>query len=298
MDPRQLAYFRTVARHEHMGRAAAELGISDSTLSRSMARLEQHYGGELFDRVGRGLRLNAFGRALLGHVERALSELENGERELRTMRNSGEALIALGFLGSLGVHYIPDLIAHFMRQRPDAHFRLTQASSTALRDLLLRGDIDLAFVTYRFPDPAIAWQPLWDEELIALVPPMHRFAKRARVDLAEIALEPVLTLKSGNTMRRGLEELARNAGFAPNVVFESDEISTVVGLAGAGFGIALVPESVSRVRGAAVPVRLRSAHWRTIGVASIKDRYELPAVTAFRELALRRSARRAAPSPS
>ena len=87
MDPRQLHYFRVTARREHMRRAANELGISESTLSRSIARFEEHYGKQLFDRVSHGVRLNGYGRLVLARVERALAELENAEREVRTLRD-------------------------------------------------------------------------------------------------------------------------------------------------------------------------------------------------------------------
>jgi DNA-binding transcriptional LysR family regulator len=289
MDPRQLEYFRSAAHHEHMGRAAAELGISDSTLSRSIARLEQRFGGELFDRVGRGLRLNGYGQALLMRVERALAELENGEREVRTMRSTGNTFVTLGFLPSLGVQLIPDLITRFGRIQPDVHFRLHQGAGNVLRDLLLAGEIDLFFGTHRYADAAIEWRRLWDEELIALVPPMHRFARRARIDLAEVAQEPLLTIKSGNTIRRAVDDLARAAGFTPNIVFEGDEVSTLVGLVAAGFGVALVPESVATIRAKTVPVRLRTGPTRTIGVSSVRGRYLPPGVDEFIAMVIKRA---------
>jgi len=289
MDPRQLEYFRTVAKHEHMARAAAELGIADSTLSRAIARLEKRYGGELFDRVGRGLRLNGFGRALLMRVERALAELENGEREVRSMRSSSDAFISLGFLPSLGTMHIPDLLTQFERQKPGVHYRLHQGPGSVLREQMLAGEIDLFFGTHRYPDAAIEWRRLWDEDLIALVPPMHHLSRRLKVDLSEVALEPLLVVKSGTTIRRAVEELARAAGFTPNIAFEGDEVSTLVGLVGAGFGIALVPESVAHIRGRAIPVKLSTGPIRTIGVAWVGNRYLSPAVDAFRKMCIRRA---------
>lgn len=222
-------------------------------------------------------------------VERALAELENGEREIRTMRSTGNAFVTIGFLPSLGLVLIPDLITRFGRLQPDVHFRLHQGAGNVLRDLLLAGDIDLFFGTHRYPDAAIEWRRLWEEELIALVPPMHRFARRARVDLAEVALEPLLTTKSGNTIRRAVDDLARAAGFTPNVVFEGDEVSTLVGLVAAGFGIALVPESVANMRGKTVPVRLRSGPTRAIGVSCVRGRYLPPAVEAFLAMVVKRA---------
>lgn len=291
MDPRQLTYFRVTARHEHMGKAAAELGLSDSALSRSISRLEKRCGAELFDRVGRGLRLNGYGRVLLTHVDRALSELDNGERQIQAMVNAGQTIIRLGFTPTLGVHQVPDLVTHFHRLHPSAHFTLRQASGSALHDELLDGSIDMYLGTNHYPDPAIEWLPLWKEQLVALVPRDHRIARLTSVELAEIAQEPLLTFKNGHTLRRMVEELGRVGGFVPQVVFEGDEAATLVGLAAAGFGIALVPECVARASRKVVPVRLRTRQWRTIGIASLKNRFLSPLARTFVDDLLERGSR-------
>lgn len=293
MDPRQLTYFSVTARYEHMGKAAAELGISDSALSRSIARLEERCGAALFDRVGRGLRLNGYGRVLLHHVDRALAELDNGEREIQAMVNTAHTVITLGFLPSLGVAHVPTLVMRFSRSHPESQFNLRQAASDALRDQLLDGSIDVFLGTNRYPDPQIEWQPLWRERLVALVPRQHRLANRTEIDLADIAREPLLTVKHGCTLRRMVEEFARASGFAANIAFEGEDASTLVGLVAAGFGVGLVPESVALAGRRTVRVRLRTLQWRTIGIGSVKSRYRSPIVDAFIDELVKRGHRRA-----
>jgi DNA-binding transcriptional LysR family regulator len=186
MDWQQLEHFRATARCEHMGRAAEELGVSQSTLSRSIARLEQHYRIPLFDRVGRGLRLNAYGSALLARVERALLELENGERELWQMAGLAEANVTLGFLATFGTRIVPRLIGEFRETHPAAQFRLLQGPAPTLHQRLIAGDIDLCLTSPRFADADLAWEPLWDEELLAIVPPGHARAGDREIALADL----------------------------------------------------------------------------------------------------------------
>jgi DNA-binding transcriptional LysR family regulator len=212
------------------------------------------------------------------------------------MVNREHAVIRLGFTATLGVRHVPDLVTQFTRRHPSVHFNLRQASGVVLHDELLAGSLDLVLATNHYPDPAIEWQPLWKEQLVALVPRDHRLARRSYVDLAEIAQEPLLTFKSGHTLRRMVEELGRSGGFTPNVVFEGDEAATLVGLAGAGFGIALVPDCVARASRKAVPVRLRSRQWRVIGVAALRNRYLAPLARAFVDDLLQRGAARACTS--
>jgi len=78
MELLQLKYFQTVARQEHMTRAAAELGIAQPALSQTISRLEAELGISLFERVGRGIRLSEFGKAYALRVERIFQELEEG----------------------------------------------------------------------------------------------------------------------------------------------------------------------------------------------------------------------------
>lgn len=282
MDWQQLEYFRATANAEHMGRAAEELAVSQSTLSRSIARLEQHYGVPLFDRVGRGLRLNTYGRALLVRVERALRELENGERELAHMAGTAQDNITIGFLATFGTRIVPRLIGDFRAAHPEVKFRLLQGPAPTLRERLLSGDIDLCLTSPRFADVELAWEPLWDEELIALVPPGHALAAEGSVALASLGYETMVALKPGYGLRQNLEEFARQAGFTPRIGFEGDEVATLVGLVGAGFGVALVPKGVDP--GVAVRLRVTGpACARTIGLASVQGRYMTPLLARFRE---------------
>lgn len=281
MDWQQLTYFRATARAEHMSRAAEELAVSQSTLSRSIARLEQQYGVPLFDRIGRGLRLNPYGKAFLARVERALQELEDGERELAHMAGLAHANITLGFLATFATRIVPRLIGEFRTTHPDVQFRLLQGPAPILRERLLSGDIDVCLSSPRFADVELAWEPLWDEELIAIVPPGHARADSNTIALSDLALETMVALKAGYGLRQNLDEFARLAGFTPRIGFEGDEVATLVGLVGAGFGVALVPKGVEL--GVAVPLRIEApVCFRTIGMAWPEGRYSPPLLAAFR----------------
>jgi DNA-binding transcriptional LysR family regulator len=289
MDPRQLEYFRVTARREHMHRAAEELGISESTLSRSIGRLEEHYGKQLFDRIGNGVRLNAYGRLVLARVERALIELQNAERDVRSLRDAGAPTIAIGFLPSIGARVVPQLMMRLRETHAEVNFRLVQGTGVMLRDALLRGEIDFSFATHRFPDPAIDWTPLWDDRVVALVPPGHRLARRKTIDVHELGADRLITFGAGHTVRQAVDELTRRSEYVPNIVFEGDELATMVGLVGAGFGVALVVDTLEHLRHNALVIRLNDSPVRTVGLAARKDRALPDALHAFRSLVLARS---------
>jgi LysR family transcriptional activator of glutamate synthase operon len=264
-----------------MGAAANELDIYESTLSRMIARLERQYGS-LFDRVGRGLRLNAAGRILQLHVRRALAELDDAETAISDLRKGDSAKITLGFVPSLGAFVVPDLVTRFRKLHPKVQFSFVEEGRLQLRESLLRGAIDLAIASHQYPDPTIDWEPLWDEAIVAFVPPGHPLARRRLVSLKELAREPMLAFKAPHTMRQAVDELAQRAGFVPNIVFEADHTQTLMGLVGTGLGIALLPESMEPSRGRAKVLRLRASRWRVVGMSWMHARTQRKIVAEFR----------------
>jgi len=196
IDERQFRYFLTIAKHEHLGHAADELGVSQPALSRSVIRLENDYGTRLFDRTGRRMRLNDSGRLLQRHVERALAELEDARREMNEAAEKTRQTISIGFLATFGIKLIPDLIRRFKQTYPDAGFRLLQGPQPILHQMLVASEIDLCLSSPRFPDSSLEWKPLYEEELYVLVPRGHRLGLRSAVNLSDIASEPMVALKA------------------------------------------------------------------------------------------------------
>lgn len=99
-----------VARLEHFGQAARELAISQPALSRSISNLEEELGVTLFDRMGRSVYLNSFGRVFLERVEKGLTEIAMGVQEIQHLKNPYTGTVALGFLQTLGTTILPEIL--------------------------------------------------------------------------------------------------------------------------------------------------------------------------------------------
>ena len=290
----QLRYFLVVARREHLGRAAEELGLSQPAMSRSISRLEKEYEVRLFDRGSRRIKLNVAGRLLLEHFERALGEFEDARRKLAENKSEARNTISIGFLATFGVQLIPDLIREFKATDQAAKFRLLQGPYPLLHDQLVAGEMDFCLVAPRFRNSALDWQPLFDEELVVIVPKGHRLESRGQIDLSEVAKEPMIALKAGYGLRQALDDLTRQAGFVPEIAFESEEITTLQGLVGAGFGIALTSSGSVGLSDLVVSLRVREpACHRTIGLAWRHSRYASSKALRFREHVIQTFATRA-----
>jgi DNA-binding transcriptional LysR family regulator len=288
MDLLQLKYFQTVARMEHMTKAARQLYIAQPSLSQTIARLEEELGVPLFDRQGRQIRLNQFGKAFLRRVERIFGELEDARHEIADLAGMERGRIALAVVIP---QILPDLLRAFLVEHPLVNFHLFhQHSSPTVQQQLEQGEIDLCITSPQIEQSDIGWITLMSEEIYLMVPPGHRLAGHRSIDLSEVEHEPFISLKPGNTIRDLTDGFCRQAGFTPKVAFEGDEPSTIRGLITAGLGVGFVSELV--LQGVADPSVLVPLHideprcQRVIGLAWRKEHYLSQAAQQFREFVI------------
>lgn len=295
MEWQQLEHFRTVARTQHLGRASIELGVSQPALSRTIARLESEFGTPLFDRKGRSIILNRYGKALLVRVERALLELEDARRELTDLFNSESGTVTLAFLATFGTWLVPEIMSTFRAKHGSISFRLLQGPAPTLLSRLLAGDVDLCLASPQFDDPSVEWMPIYEEELFVLVPQGHALAGGKQVRLQDVAHESFISLKAGYGLRRVTDELCARAGFKPRISFEGEEVATLWGLVGAGLGIAIAPRQTTPPPEGPLALRVIEPRcFRTIGLSWVKRRYLSAASRTFIEFVRARYATRAA----
>jgi DNA-binding transcriptional LysR family regulator len=287
----RLAHFAGVARTEHVTRAAQEMNVPQSTLSRALARLEQDLGVDLFARHGRTLSLTPAGHTFLASVERALAEIERAADAVRADADRTTGKVAFGFLHTLGAETVPGLIHAFRADHPRVRFSLVQNYGEAMLERLRAGELDLC-LTSPVPDaPDLVGRRLDEQRLRLVVPADHRLAARRRVRLAEAADEPFVTLEPGYGLRRITDAVCEEAGFRPRVAFEGEEAETLRGLVAAGLGVALLPPPAVPRPGVAELTVTAPRAVREIGVAWLAGRTDTPPVAAFKEFLLSRRGR-------
>jgi len=287
----RLAHFAGVARTEHVTRAAQEMGVPQSTLSRAMVRLEQDLGVELFARRGRTVSLTSAGRTFLGSVERALAEIERAADEVRGDADPATGKVAFGFLHTMGSETVPELIRAFRADHPRVRFSLVQTYGEAMLERLRSGELDLC-LTSPVPDaPDLVGRRLDEQKLRLVVPADHRLAGRRRIRLAEAADETFVTLEPGYGLRRITDAVCREAGFKPRVAFEGEEAETLRGLVAAGLGVALLPPPAFARPGVVELTVTAPRAVREIGVAWLDGHPDTPPVAAFKKFLLSRRGR-------
>ncbi|MEE6175662.1 LysR family transcriptional regulator [Mycobacterium sp. 050134] len=234
-------WFVTLAELEHVTAAADQLHLAQPTLTRMLARLERQLGVALFDRHGRRLALNTYGRIFYEHARRAQLELASARRAIDDLSNPAVSEIRLGFLGSFGLMVVPRLIAAFKAASPRVNFTLQEGAAESIGDLVQSGMVDIGVVSPRPRKQRLAWRSLFRQRLGVAVPRDHRLSNTATVSMTDLADEPFVAMHPGFGMRRLLDELCTAAQFRPRIVLESATLSTTSGLVAAGLGISLLP---------------------------------------------------------
>lgn len=235
----ELTAFRAAAQLGHITRAAQELGIPQSTMSRRIRTLERALGQTLMQRHGRGITLTPAGRSLLPGVSRALDDLDGEFGRLRGEADPEAGLVRFGFPLTVGPRSTPALLAGFYAQAPRVRLVLHQGHGGALLDEVRDGGLDLAIVT---PPPAdLDVVHLGFQHLQLNVGAGHRLAHRRQVRIAELAHESFIAGPTTYSVRRLADQWCLEAGFRPKVIFEGSEIETLRALVAQGLGVALLP---------------------------------------------------------
>ncbi|MGZ7828008.1 LysR family transcriptional regulator [Bacillus subtilis] len=284
MEWEQLEYFQTLARMQHVTKAAKSLSITQPALSRSIARLENHLGVPLFDRQGRSISLNQYGHIFLRRVQAMMKEYTEGKEEIQALLKPDQGIVSLGFLHTLGTTLVPDLIGSFQQEYSNISFQLKQNHSYWLLERLKSGDLDLCLLASIKPEDPIQWIKLWSEELFVFVPNDHPLASRESITLNEIAGERFILLKKGYALRMTVDELFEKADIQPNIMFEGEEAATAAGFVAAGLGISILPDLKGLDQSKITKIRVSWPECqRVIGISWIKGRFLSPVAETFKQ---------------
>jgi LysR family transcriptional regulator, transcription activator of glutamate synthase operon len=295
MDTDALRWFQQVADGTTVTEVSELEPVTQSGVSRALARLEAQIGTPLLRRSGRTLRMTHAGAVFKPHLDAMLHDLDDGIAAVSQLVDPDTGTVALAFQASLGTWLVPDLARSFRAAHPGVRFLLTQVRDDPDSVALDGGQADLELGSRRPPDEATRSRLIGHEPLRLALPRDHPLAGRHQLQLADVAGEPFIGLRSASALRRLTDQLCLRAGFRPDVIFEGDDLSNVRGFVAAGLGVAVVPApragSPEAVPG---PVAYRrigdEGAVRQIFLTWPADRRLLPATDLFRRHVLSRAA--------
>ncbi|WFA88333.1 LysR family transcriptional regulator [Paenibacillus amylolyticus] len=284
MELLQLKYFLTVARCEHVTEAAGKLHVTQSSLSKTIQRLEDDLGVPLFDRIGRKLRLNDFGRTFLQRTEKALFELEQGKREIADLSNPDQGTLQLAVTTA---STLPGILREFRKNKPDIQFHVQMVSLENMSRLLHRGEVDFCLSSPPIEGDDIKCQILYDDPIVVAVPMGHRYADRSSIQLSELKDEWFVGVKQGYGVRDMVDSVCQSAGFLPKYVYEGDEPARLTALVEAEIGLAFIPSTARNPHERIKYLQVEEHQLvRKIALLSHKNRYISKAALEFRSVVM------------
>jgi LysR family nitrogen assimilation transcriptional regulator len=239
MDVKRLRTFVAVADLGTVSKAALRLRISQSALSRQISDLEYECGFNLFDRIGRRLLLTTRGEQLLGDCRGVLGQMGSLGERIELLKRGDFGVLKLAAPPQTIESVLSGFLPRYAKRFPNVRVKLTEALGLDQVPLLERGEVHIGIRHDQGINPqfeSLALPP--DDVLAAGLPPLGR---AGMIDISALASYPLLLLESGYSVRRLFDAACRLANVEPNILLESRAPHTLLALAEAGQGVAIIP---------------------------------------------------------
>lgn len=273
MEIHQLRYVCAVADTGSFSRAAARCQIAQPSLSQQILKLEKDLGAKLFDRLGRGIHLTEAGRAFLPHARTILEQMEAARTSVAEKSADACGAVTVGVIPTIAPYLMPRYAATFAKKYTEAKLRVVEETTPLLVEALRDLSIDLAILALPLRYRDLQCFSIRTEPLFAVLPKEHPRAAAESLALKSLRGEPFVMLRNGHCFRDLSLATCTHARITPNIAFESDQFSSILGMVAAGVGISLVPEMAIDRNAGCRYVRLSDSRaTRTIVAAVLRGR--------------------------
>ncbi len=283
----ELRYIVAVAQERHFGRAAARCFITQPALSLAIQKLEEELGASLFERRKNEIALTPIGAKIVHQAQRVLEEAE----QLKAIAAQGKDQLAgplrLGVIATVGPYLLPELIPILHKRAPAMPLEIEENLTANLSAMLKSGKLDVLVLALPFEEPGILTQALYAEPFKVVVPVTHPWAKKSRIDVAQLGAEQVLLPHAGHCFRRQVLEACPEVSRSDTEGIQGNSLETIRQMVASGLGITVLPCSAltqKHQNKRLVTVKFAEpVPERTIGLAWRKGFARPAALTALRE---------------
>ena len=235
MEITQLKYFYTLAQNQHVTRTAEQLHIAQPSLTQSIRRLEKELDVKLFKNSGRNIILTDCGKYLQRKLEPILKSLDEIPEEIRLFTDDRRKTIKINVLAASTL--ITETIINFQKKHPEIRFQIVQNTETE--------DADITVFTREFFQHPLTTRDnyyIFSEEIFLAVSTTSHYATQKSISLRDLSKKNFISLAGTKGLRSICDRFCIQAGFKPNIIFESDNVSAVKNLIGAGIGVGFWPQ--------------------------------------------------------
>jgi LysR family hydrogen peroxide-inducible transcriptional activator len=252
MNLQELRYLVAIAEHRHFGRAAEACNVSQPTLSSQIRKLEDELGVTLLERTNKRVDITPVGSQILAHAQQALAHASQMEAVARAARDPLIGALKLGVIPTLAPYLMPLILKPLKQSYPGLNIELWEDQTRSLIEGLRNHRLDAALLATETDAPEITEIVLFDEPLLAALPPRHRLARVPLIDERSLTKE-LLVLADGHCLaNQALAACGPKHGLGhshPRTELQGSmqaaTLETLVNLVAAGYGATLIPALAS-----------------------------------------------------
>lgn len=250
MDLRHLKYFLAVAEERHFGRAAERLNIVQPALSMQIKALEDELGGPLLIRTSRRVELTEAGRLLQAEATRTLEQVEHTRLAVERAIRGETGRVRIGFAGNavFSGRLMQD-VRSFHQAYPDAEIICQELAPQLQNEAIQNGTLDVGYMPDYYPDheSALVYESVGEWGRVVVMSGDHRFADKESLTVDLLANEPLIMYSVNDVDSQLDKQLHKLLGNSLNIAYRISSSLSVLAMAGAGLGIALVPAPLAQM---------------------------------------------------
>ena len=235
---RQLEIFVAISRTESVSRAAEALSLSQSATSTALSELERQFDLQLFDRVGKSLRINETGRQLLPRAVELLDRAH--EIEALLQGHAGFGYMKIGATLTVGNYLATLLVARFLQEHPESRIQLQVHNTSTIVHKIVNHELDLGLIEGDTNHPDIEVHPWIADELVVFSAPDHPLARASNISIEQLLQEPWILREKGSGTRETFDRALRNNHSKLNIRLELEHTEAIKRAVESGLGIGCI----------------------------------------------------------
>ena len=290
MEIRQLRAFVSIAELGTFTAGAQRVHVTQAAISMQIRQLENELGARLFVRAPRKVMLTEAGEQLLSRARQILRDHDAALEEIADLTGAERGRLRVGSASAMvTTDVLPKLLRDVRRQHSRADITVASGTSESLVQLILGGELDVAFVSLPVEARGINTERLSQDQLVAIASPQHRLAKQKTIDAFTLAGEKLILGERGGNTRRLIDQFFAQAGVTLHVSMELSRQQAIRRMVEEDMGVGIVPLQTVRddvEKGRLVRWWIEGAqiNWE-LGIARLTGGYESPITQTFINLA-------------
>ena len=296
MDEREFLYVLKVAEEKSISEAARKLFISQPSLSQYIKKIEYNIDEQLFIRTHGGFKLTHAGRKYLEYSKKIIDLKKGLSKEINDIKNLKTGEVIIGVPVYRGSYILPTILPHFYKKYPNISVKVIEENSERLEQMVLNGDIELAFLCLPIISDELSYDILVKEELLVAFSSNNSLykslkkEKRNSLSIKDLVDEKFILLKKGQRIRYYIDELFEELKCSPKIILETKSIDTAKRLSALGVGITIMPDTYAnyfrtKINPCYIPLDTKNKE-RTLVLAYNNNYYQSKSLIAFKEMAI------------